>query len=119
MKEFGLERGLKSDRKHHTTEEYRKREASKLNENKDIFQELEELKQTDVFGFKAKKAALFVKLENLILNADETTKKEIEGFKSQILHLERKKIQALFVNITKSLNQTSFPRNKSKRSLRA
>jgi hypothetical protein len=90
MKEFGLERGLKSDRKHHTTEEYRKREASKLNENKDIFQELEELKQTDVFGFKAKKAALFVKLENLILNADETTKKEIEGLKSQISHLEMK-----------------------------
>ena len=75
MKEFGLERGVKSDRKHHTTEEYRRREASKLNENKDIFQELEELKQTDVFGFKAKKTALFAKLENLILNADETTKK--------------------------------------------
>jgi hypothetical protein len=90
MKEFGLERGVKSDRKHHTTEEYRKREASKLNENKDIFQELEELKQTDVFGFKAKKAALFAKLENLILNADETTKKEIEGLKSQISHLETK-----------------------------
>ena len=90
MKEFGLERGVKSDRKHHTTEEYRKREASKLNENKDIFQELEELKQTDVFGFKAKKTALFAKLENLILNADETTKKEIEGLKSQISHLETK-----------------------------
>ena len=90
MKEFGLERGVKSDRKHHTTEEYRKREASKLHENKDIFQELEELKQTDVFGFKAKKTALFAKLENLILNADETTKKEIEGLKSQISHLETK-----------------------------
>ena len=56
-----------------------KREASKLNENKDIFQELEELKQNGRIRFKAKKAALFVKLENLILNADETTKKEIEG----------------------------------------
>ena len=58
MKEFGLERGLKSDRKHHTTEEYRKREASKLNENKDIFQELEELKQTDVFDLAKKRLYL-------------------------------------------------------------
>ena len=65
MKEFGLERGVKSDRKHHTTEEYRKREASKLNENKDIFQELEELKQTDVFGFKAKKSSFICQIREL------------------------------------------------------
>ena len=30
MAEFGLERGVKSERKHHTTEEYRQRERYKL-----------------------------------------------------------------------------------------
>ena len=36
------------------------------------------------------KTALFAKLENLILNQDETTKKQIEGLKSEISNLEKK-----------------------------
>ena len=52
--------------------------------------DLENLKQSDVFSFKAKKTALFAKLENLILNQDETTKKQIEGLKSEISNLEKK-----------------------------
>jgi hypothetical protein len=90
MAEFGLERGVKSERKHHTTEEYRQRERYKLNDNKEILQDLENLKQSDVFSFKTKKAALFAKLENLILNQDQTTKKQIEALKSEISSLERK-----------------------------
>ena len=90
MAEFGLERGVKSERKHHTTEEYRQRERYKLDDNKEILNDLENLKQSDVFSFKAKKTALFAKLENLILNQDETTKKQIEGLKSEISNLEKK-----------------------------
>jgi|GEM_PF-1465179 hypothetical protein len=93
MADFGLERGVKSDRKHHTTEEFRRRESHKLNENRDILKSVEELKQSDVFGFKAKKDALFSMLENLILKTDETTKKEIEALKSQINALETKNWQ--------------------------
>ena len=91
MEPFGLERGVKSDRKHHTTEEYRQRERYKLDDNKEILNDLQELKQTDVFNFKAKKTALLSKLENLILNVDETTKNEIERLKSQIKRLEEQK----------------------------
>lgn len=90
MAEFGLERGVKSERKHHTTEEYRQRERYKLDDNKEILNDLENLKQSDVFSFKAKKTALFAKLENLILNQDETTKKQIEALKSEISSLEKK-----------------------------
>lgn len=90
MQEFGLERGVKSERKHHTTEEYRQRERYKLDDNKEILQDLENLKQSDVFSFKTKKTALFAKLENLILNQDETTKKQIEALKSEISSLEKK-----------------------------
>ena len=81
---------VKSERKHHTTEEYRQRERYKLDDNKEILNDLENLKQSDVFSFKAKKTALFAKLENLILNQDETTKKQIEGLKSEISNLEKK-----------------------------
>lgn len=84
MEEFGLERGVKSDRKHHTTEEYRKRELYKLDDRKDILKDLEDLKQSDVFSFKAKKEALMIKLMNLILKQDETQKKELEGLKKEI-----------------------------------
>lgn len=91
MADFGLERGVKSERKHHTTEEYRRRERYKLDENKDILNAVEELRQSDVFGFKAKKEALFSMLENLITKTDETTKKEIEALKSTILSLENDK----------------------------
>lgn len=90
MEEFGLERGVKSDRKHHTTEEYRQRERYKLDDNKEILQDLENLKQKDIFTFNTKKAALLAKLENLILNQDETTKKQIEVLKSEISSLEKK-----------------------------
>lgn len=90
MAEFGLERGVKSERKHHTTEEYRQRERYKLDDNKEILNDLENLKQSDVFSFKAKKTALFAKLENLILNQDESTKKQIEALKSEISSLEKK-----------------------------
>jgi Plasmid recombination enzyme len=84
MEEFGLERGVKSDRKHHTTEEYRKRELYKLDDRKDILKDLEDLKQSDVFSFKAKKEALMTKLMNLILEQDQNQKKELEGLKKQI-----------------------------------
>lgn len=89
MKEFGLERGVKSDREHQTTADYRRQQSYKLNDNKEILNDLENLKQTDVFNFKSKKEALLAKIEVLILNTDESTKKTIEVLKSQILTLEK------------------------------
>ena len=106
MAEFGLERGVKSERKHHTTEEYRQRERYKLDDNKEILNDLENLKQSDVFSFKAKKTALFAKLENLILNQDETTKKQIEGLKSEISNLEKKLSSTLRAT---SITKIKFP----------
>lgn len=92
MEEFNLERGVKSDRKHHTTEQYRQRERYKLDDRKDILKDLEDLKQSDVFSFKAKKEVLMTKLMNLILETDETTKNEIEALKTQIKSLENDRI---------------------------
>lgn len=91
MSEFGLERGVKSERTHHTTEEYRQRERYKLDDNKEITKALEDLKQSDVFNFKAKKEALNSMLTNLILQTAENTKKEIEALKTQISRLEKEK----------------------------
>lgn len=91
MVDFGLERGVKSDRTHHTTEDYRQRERYKLDDNKEIIKALDDLKQSDVFSFKAKKDALNSMLANLILESDERTKKEIEALKTQILSLEKER----------------------------
>lgn len=91
MADFGLERGVKSDRTHHTTEEYRQRERYKLDDNKKIIKALDDLKQSDVFNFKAKKDALNSMLANLILESDQRTKKEIEALKTQILKLEEER----------------------------
>jgi hypothetical protein len=91
MADFGLERGVKSDRTHHTTEEYRQRERYKLDDNQEIIKALDDLKQSDVFNFKAKKEALNSMLANLILESDERTKKEIEALKTQILKLEEER----------------------------
>ena len=96
----------KIGRKHHTTEEYRQRERYKLDDNKEILNDLENLKQSDVFSFKAKKTALFAKLENLILNQDETTKKQIEGLKSEISNLEKKLSSTLRAT---SITKIKFP----------
>ena len=91
MADFGLERGVKSERTHHTTEEYRQRERYKLDDNQEIIKALDDLKQSDVFTFKAKKDALNSMLANLILETNESTKKEIEALKTQILKLETDK----------------------------
>ena len=58
MKEFGLERGVKSDREHQTTADYRRQQSYKLNDNKEILNDLENLKQTDVFNFKSKRSLI-------------------------------------------------------------
>lgn len=91
MADFGLERGVKSDRTHHTTEEYRQRERYKLDDNQEIIKALDDLKQSDVFNFKSKKDALNSMLANLILESDQRTKKEIEALKTQILKLEEER----------------------------
>ena len=117
MAEFGLERGVKSERKHHTTEEYRQRERYKLDDNKEILNDLENLKQSDVFSFKAKKTALFAKLENLILNQDETTKNKLKVLKAKFRTL-RRNFHLHFESNINYQNQISFPKHKFSISLK-
>ena len=106
----------KIGRKHHTTEEYRQRERYKLDDNKEILNDLENLKQSDVFSFKAK-TALFAKLENLILNQDRNYQKnKLKVLKAKFrtlrrnfhLHFEQHQLQ----------NQISFPKHKFSISLK-
>ena len=89
MAEFGLERGVKSERKHHTTEEYRQRERYKLDDNKEILNDLENLKQSDVFSFKAKNGFI-CQIRELNSKSRRNYQKQIEGLKSEISNLEKK-----------------------------
>lgn len=90
MESLGMERGEKSDRKHVTTQDWRRLEKYKISEHRELFEDLKNLKQSDLFSFNSKKQALEVKLETFIRNGDESTKKEFEALKTHVSSLERK-----------------------------
>ncbi|GIJ95357.1 hypothetical protein CAPN002_25750 [Capnocytophaga stomatis] len=51
MKSFGLERGIKSDRKHQTTDEYRRREAQNIQKIEHLHEKIDNLsKKNLIFG---------------------------------------------------------------------
>lgn len=85
MQKFGLERGVKSDRKHHTTEEYRRRELHQFQSVKDLTEDLQNLKQTAIFSFSSKKAILNTKIQDFALK----THKSIESYKSALKNTEK------------------------------
>lgn len=98
MAEFGLERGIKSTREHHTTEEHRKRERYKLDDNKDILKDIDNLKQTDIFDFSAKKEILKAKIKNVIVGRTKEEEMRLNELKAQINQLEQSCIRLNFEN---------------------
>lgn len=94
MEKYGLERGTKSDRKHHTTEEYRRRESRKLKTVESIKKEIDALKPLN-FALKSNKIKEDLKtdIENFALRDESVDLKRVRGERDRFakLNLEKKR----------------------------
>lgn len=83
MEKFGLERGIKSDRKHQTTDEYRRREAQKLTTAEELHKKIDSIGKSNLlFGLENLKKDLKAGINQAILNnAEVYEKREIEQAK--------------------------------------
>lgn len=102
MASFGLKRGIKSDRKHQTTEEYYRKEA-KFNEKlEDLHKKIDEIGKIDIlFGLNNLKKELKDISKNVLLtNEKETFKKEQEILKnySELISETKNFVNDVFAN---------------------
>lgn len=80
MKYFGLERGIKSDRKHQTTDEYRRREAQNLSTAEELHNKIDSIGKSNlIFGLEKLKKDLKGSVNNVILKTTETYEKTAQN----------------------------------------
>lgn len=80
MKSFGLERGIKSDRKHQTTDEYRRREAQNLSTAEELHNKIDSIGKSNLlFGLEKLKKDLKGSVNNVILKTAETYEKTAQN----------------------------------------
>ena len=91
MKSFGLERGIKSDRKHQTTDEYRRRENEKLKTAKQITEKIESISKTNLlFGLDSLKKDLTAAVNGLVLREEEKKNEEMAAIRGSNVSLQLK-----------------------------
>lgn len=80
MKPFGLERGIKSDRKHQTTDEYRRREAQNLSTAEELHNKIDSIGKSNLlFGLEKLKKDLKGSVNKVILKTAETYEKTAQN----------------------------------------
>lgn len=89
MERFGLERGVKSDRKHQTTDEYRRREAQSIQKIEQLHEKIDNLsKKNLLFGLDDLKKDLKAGLNGYINSVNETFKEKEQKILSEFIKLK-------------------------------
>lgn len=82
MKPFGLERGVKSDRKHQTTDEYRRREALKLSNVGQLEEKIDSISKSNLlFGLNDIKKDLKAGVNSILLKQQENYNNELATYR--------------------------------------
>lgn len=109
MKPFGLERGIPSDRKHQTTDEYRRRENEKLKTAKQITEKIESITRLEAATNLGNiKKDLTAAINGLVLREEEKKVQEMAAIRGSnvSLRLENEELKRKLENKTKNQNTT-------------
>lgn len=110
MKPFGLERGIPSDRKHQTTDEYRRRENEKLRTAKQITDKIENITRLEAATNLGNiKKDLTAAVNGLVLRQEEKKAQEMAELRGRVVSLSQEKEQ-LQMKLNKQQKPSTQPK---------